>query len=812
MLGGFSLQLDARTVPPISSRTAASLLAFVILRRERAQTRDLLAGRFWSDLSEDKARRRLSNALWMIRNAGREAGLDDLLRTTSTTIGFNPAVPVEVDVEKFEQRLDSFERSYRTDRRSVGIPELTEIVDSYQGDLLAGHYDEWIDDQRKKTRERYLAALSVLVQMNIGEADYESALRHARALVAAEPLSEEWHRSVMRLYALNSQPSAAERQYGQCRDILSSELGVEPSPETTELHERLRTELAAPLAVFASATDEPLPFVGRATERSALLSRANELVSGKGGVILIEGQPGIGKSRLVEEVSKGAEWRGVPVLIGYHSPTSALNPYEGLKEALGPSTRGVRGERLVSNVAPIWIRQASTVLDDLPMIDPGVRQPLRPEEEPWRTTEALVQVILALGRPKPLMIVLEDVHWCDEDTMAVLVQLGDRLIDSGILICLSYQRHEAQRRATIWRGLNELEAKPGSSRHVLPPLEDDEVRQLVTAELGPGRMSGQTLTQLVTTTAGNPYVIVELLRSPIEVFDIDAFTSSEASSAASGEGELMPRLLDILSQRIDSASHEVQAVLDVISAMSGPASTKVVAGVMGLELGSAASALAEAVELTFLVETPRGCEFAQEQTRRTVYDRLGAEARRQLHGAIVDSLVREQRAGVGQLAHHAWLAEQWPRAYQYHSLAAESALKVHAYHTTAEHFGKADLAAQSAHIADDDRIDDLFAYERVLDILGRRPEQQALLDRLSGLSNIDPVSALLVRHRQGWLLAHTDRGAEAARLAADGVEPARQAGLGVGELLTIVGCARAWSGDMHGAIEPLREAVYELSQ
>lgn len=810
MLGGFSLQLGLDPVDPIPSRRATSLLAFLIRHRHRAQTRDLLAGRFWSDLAEDKARRRLSNALWQIRSViDDEAGVD-LLDTNMQTVQFSTEVDVVVDVETFQRRLDEFERRYRTDRRNVVVGDLTAIVDSYRGELLSGHYDEWIDDERKRVRDRYMAALVQLVRMNKGDAEYETALRHAHALITVEPLAEEWHREVIRLYAMNGQPSAAERHFAEYQVALAKELnGAVPAEETVELIERISKDSAVPPPILTSADDAALPFLGRSTERSTLLGRVNELVNGKGGVILVEGDPGMGKSRLMEQLAKGAEWRNVQVLVGRHSPTSPLTPYGGLKAALEPATSGLRGERLATRLAPVWMRQASTVLDRLQvLVGPGSGHALRPEEEPWRTTEALAQVVLAQAKPKPSLLILEDVHWCDEDTMAVLVQLGDRLMDSEVLICLTYQRHEAQRSDVIWKGLGELEAKPGSSRLVVGPLVEDDVRQLVSAELGPGRMPEPALAQLNKTSGGNPYIVLELLRSPVDLFD-EGFP---VSGAADGDvdGQLIPWLRDLLTRRIESTTDTVRLVLEGLAALGVPASSAILAKVTRLELSATINALAEAVDLGFVLETAKGCEFAQEQSRMVVYGGIAPERLTALHGRIVDAMVGEPQVLVEQLAHHAWLAGQWPRAYQYHSLAAEAALKVNAYQTTAEHFGKADDAARSAGLHDHDRTDDLFAFERVLDILGRRERQKDLLDRLAELEGVDYGVRLQASQRHGWVLAKTDRAAEAVTLSAEAMARARDEGHPVGELLTIIGCAKAWSGDFSDAIEPLEAAIEEL--
>jgi len=833
MLGGFGLQIDGTSVKPVPSRSASSLLAFLIIHRDRAQTRDLLAGRFWPNLPEDKARRRLSHALWQIQSVADAAlaggedepdpvaggtraddksdeGVEGLLERTPQTVQLNPRLTVVVDAEVFQRRLDEVERRYRTQRRGTGGPDLASVVDSYHGDLLSGHYDEWIDDQRKRVRDRYLAALDQLVQMNVGQADYESALRYARALVAAEPFSEEWHRAVIRLHALNGHPTAALRHFEEYREAAFRELGTDPDPATAELIERVVKDAASP-AVVVDTPEESLPFIGRAAERSALLGRVNELVSGKGGVVLVEGDPGMGKSRLMEEVAQGAEWRGVQVLVGGHSPTSVLSPYQGLRETLTPATTGLRGERVATHLAPIWLTQAATVLEGLEVfVEPTVSHALRPEEEPWRIAEALTQVVLAQANPKPTLLILEDVHWSDEESMGVLVQLGDRLIDSGVLVCLTYQRTVAESAPTIWQGLGELEAKPGSSRLVLGPLTEEEIRRLVTSELGPGRISEPGLQRLIASAGGNPYAILELIRSPLDTLEDGFLNGRGFDSGPEVDVRLLPPVREILSQRIESTGDEIRLVLQCVAALAAPVSSRIVALVADLDRANAIAALADAVEAGFLVEGPRGAEFAHGQTRLAVYEELRPNQLSQIHGRIVDALVNEADVDVGRLAHHAWLAERWPEAHRFHTGAAEQAVLLNAFQTTAEHLAKADQAARSAGLADRDRIDELFAYEGVLEVLGRRPAQQELLDRLVALGDADPLVMLRARQRQAWFLANTDRGAEAAELAAAAIEQAHHESYNTGELLTILGSARAWSGDLNGAIEPLEAAIVEL--
>ncbi|MDH3681830.1 MAG: AAA family ATPase [Acidimicrobiia bacterium] len=812
MLGGFSLQLGDEPVGSIPSR-AASLLAYLILNRDREHTRDLLAGRFWSDTTDDKARRRLSQALWHIGKATRETHVD-LVHATSQKISFSSAIEVVLDVETFEQRLGEFQRQAQANRRAVRVSDLSAIVEIYRGSLLAGHYDDWIRDEREKLRNRYREALSQLVSLTSAESDYETALRYAQTLVAEEPLDEDAQRELLRLYAITGRPASAERHYKRLVKELDEQVQAKPSAETTALMNRILDEAATPpLGAVDDSERSRHPFIGRRAERPALLNRVIELTQGKGGIVLLEGEPGVGKTRLVEELAEGAEWRGVQVLLANHTEVSALTPYDGLRQALAPVTSGLRGEVLQKAVDDLWLRQASGVLPGLvKLASEDKRQLLRPEEEPWRTTEALAQIILSLGQPKPTLVILEDVQFCDEDTMAVLTQLGDRLIDTQVLVCLTYQLQEARRADAVWDGLSALEASPGSSRVVVPPLQDDEVHELITAELGPGRLSRTVADQLVKATGGNPYVVLELLRSPVEMLDDGVFElDAGETSASTFDEQLAPRMTEIVMRRLDVAPAAVRLVLEGLAALGVPSPSSVVAQAADLDLPTCIDALQRAVDLGFLVDTGRGCDFVQAQTRRIVYDALPVERRGGLHGRIVDALtLSDLRANIPQIAKHAWLAGQWQRAYQYHSLAADSALAVNAFQTAAEHFTKADHAAQAAGLDDEDRIADLLEFEEVLDILGRRDDQSDLLSRLLALADQDLATRLLITRRRALLLLNTGAAAEAAEMASAAAREARAAGQSAGELLVIIGTARARMGRLEAALEPLQDAIDDL--
>ncbi|MEM7338303.1 MAG: AAA family ATPase [Actinomycetota bacterium] len=807
MLGGFGLYIDGEVVPAIPSRSATTLFAYLILNRDRAQTRDLLVGRFWPDQAEDRARRRLSNALWQIRAACKEVSHIDPIVASGGTLRIDPNLHCTVDVEEFESLVPAVDSTDASNDRSER-DRLRALVGRYRGDFLAGYYDEWIDDYRDRAQSRYFLALRQLVSAYRTVAEYSEALGFARLLVSAAPLDEEANRDVIRLHALNGDLEAAEDQFEQCRRVLWRELRSEPSAETLELIGRVRRDAAADMA-RPSEPGAPPALLGREVERAALLGRVNELMGGKGGIVLVEGEAGVGKSTLIDEITRGAEWRNVQVLSGRHHPMSALRPYDALQAAMAPATTGLRAERITTVVAPVWLTHASTVLPGLrPYVDGGGSGALKPAEEPWRTAEALAQIILAQASPRPTLLILEDIHWSDDDTISLLIQLSERLLDSGVLVFLTYQRLEAERRRTVWAALTDLEARQGSSRVVVRPLEPSDVRQLAMAELGPGRVTQSGVEQLHALTGGNPHLVLEVLRSSQGRLD-DALDHLSGPTPALSDA-LAERMREILDHRLMDADPLVEPVLAAVAVIGTVTTSDVVAEVADISRAEAIAGLSDAVELGFLAEQQGGCAFVQERTRQGVYDRISDDRRRELHGRVLDADLAVETGDRAHLADHAWRAERWAEAARHHTAAGRTAAAIHAYRTAAEHDAKADEAAGSAGVADAERIDQLLAAERVLDVLGRRAEQQQLIDRLRQVADgASDAVWLETVERSAWLLAQTDQTEAAVQLASTAVERAQQLGLDSGELLSVVGHAKAWSGDLVGAIGPLRDAVAE---
>ncbi len=736
--------------------------------------------------------------------------MPELLIASPGSVQVTTQYEMSVDSETFEAQLAEFERDLRGRKvRGVLADRLATVVASYPGDFLSGHYHDWIEPERDRIRDRYHAALVQLIQLYKSRSQYDVALRFASTLVKQEPLREDLHREVMRLHALLGQTPAAERQFVVCCKALESELGVEPSAETVELIERIRSDSPSPIDTGTPAASEPSALVGRSQELSVLLGRADELLRGSGGVVLVEGNPGIGKTRLIEEFTDGADWRGVRILRAGHNELSSLRPYETLREVLSSSVAGLRGEHLAEVVDPVWLQQAAEVIPEISRLLDGVApsRPLRPEEEPTRMSEALARVLLAQGGLGPTLIVLEDIHWCDDDSMQVLSQVGGRLARSNVLLCLSYRRFEAEQSDSVWSGISKLEALPSGSRLVVGPLNGAEVRELIHSQVGPGGLPGTVINELIGQTDGNPLYVLESVKNP------DALTLDQDDGLLSlGSLDLPPSVAKSLEDRIRALDGYELDCLRALAALAEPSSGGRIGQIADLERAAALAALTRMVDQGFVVEDGDGiCRFSHDQTRRAVYELMAPTARTDIHERIFEVLIGAEDPQAEQAAYHARLADRMSDARHWHLVAAREALAVNGYRTAADHFGRADEAAQDLGIDLVDRAADLLACEAALDVLGRRSEQTMLLKSLREVDLPFPVELQLVE-REVWLLLNTDQFEEGAKLAADYVERARDSGVDFVGLLTAVGMARYRAGDMSAAVESCRQALAEATE
>ncbi len=216
-----------------------ALLAYLLLQRQRSHPRETLAGLFWGDHSQERARSCLNTALWRLRQALEPDGVPRgtyLLTMPTDEVGFNLESNHWLDVGAFEEQSSPVLAKPVEAMQADDAQILGSTLQLYTGELLEGFYDDWALRERERLRRIYLNCLAHLMDYYKYHGAFEKSLLCGQCILDQEPLREEIQREMMRLYVANGQRALAVRQYELCRQTLAAELGIPPMEETQALY------------------------------------------------------------------------------------------------------------------------------------------------------------------------------------------------------------------------------------------------------------------------------------------------------------------------------------------------------------------------------------------------------------------------------------------------------------------------------------------------------------------------------------------------------------------------------------------------
>ncbi|MGB5050183.1 MAG: BREX system ATP-binding domain-containing protein, partial [Caldilineaceae bacterium] len=303
LLGGFLLYLEHAPVPGLEQSRYQRLLAYLFLHHPTPLSRQHLAFLFWPDSSERQSRTNLRNLIHRLHKNWPE--MAHWIDASGADIEWRADAEIEVDVAQFAAALAA---ANVTADPSVKESHLRQATDCYRGDLLPDIYDDWALGERERLRTLYVQALEQLSQLLEDDQRYAEAIDFSQRLLRHEPLQESAYRHLMRLYALAGDRAAALRVYHTCVTTFQRELSVEPSTQTSKAYERLLNLTDSPRTESLAA--QQLPFVGRRKEWQQILRAWQRVRQGKSHLLLINGEAGIGKTRLAEELMNRVRRQG----------------------------------------------------------------------------------------------------------------------------------------------------------------------------------------------------------------------------------------------------------------------------------------------------------------------------------------------------------------------------------------------------------------------------------------------------------------------------------------------------------------------
>ncbi|MFA9446066.1 BTAD domain-containing putative transcriptional regulator [Egicoccus sp. AB-alg6-2] len=816
LFGGFQLRNDGEPLPPVPSRAARSLMAYLVLDRGVRHSRDRLAAQFWPDLPPARARRRLSHTLWQLQDAlGELPGGWDHLQATTDAIAIDRDAPCWIDVEEFERRLDTVRAPAAEPRRASDRASLEQAVELYRGDFLAGHYDDWVLAEQQRLAQRHLDALSGLIGLARSTGDYAEALVFARRLTHHDPLREDAHREVMRLCTLLGRTSDALRQYERCREVLAEELGTEPAAATEQLYQRILRERDAVAAPRPPVQHPPfptqLPLAGRDREREQGVAVLEQALAGRGGLVLVEADPGHGKSRLLAELVDDGLWRGFRTLQAVCRGPELAGPYAAVRQLLEPVLTPLRVEQLRHRVEPVWLGVVAQLLPSVAQaLPPEQRQvpAVRSDEAAQRLRHALARTMAALAGLDPLLVVVDDLHWADDSSLQVLVDVAAQAPEHGLALLLGYRGEEARARPAVWDAVRDLDRRVRPVRIVLAPLDPEAVADVVRAV---GRARGteaELAARLHRETGGNPLFVVETLRMLTEA-DERGGSDPAGGDRDIGALPLPATIRDLVLDRLDGLSTEQRNVVDLAAVGGDGTDLDSLVAACDLPRLTVADATASLVGRALLCERDDGFGLQHEQIRRVVLEAMPAAARRALHRRFGDALEHHHPRAVDRLAHHFVAAGDHRKAVHYLRAAGRQAAGVHAYTAAEEYLRQAVETQRRRPASVSARFALLAEYSDVLDVLGDRAAQQDVVAELATLAAGSAAREVEARRRQALLEGHLGNHAAARVAATQAVELATS----VGDEPLSATCrfalaqVLAWGGERRAAVPLFVRAV-----
>jgi len=499
------------------------------------------------------------------------------------------------------------------------------------------------------------------------------------------------HRHLIELYALSGDRLAALRQYETCITVLERELGVDPLPETREVY---RTVLEGNQPGPANAhrptwTTLPglnVPFVGRQDALRLLDKALSRARHGHGGVLWITGEPGIGKTRLLQEFASRHEGNAY-LLVGNASANMQTYPYHALVQALRPALQDPAVRR---RVAPHWLAE---VLRSLPEMDADAQTTgARDLTDRRHLFEALRQVMLSLASsPEPIILCLDDLQWSDHPTLEWLAYLAQSLSGSPILVAASCCSPEAGRleplRRQLWR-LGCLTEIP------LAGLESGEIVQILYQVASPSAGVQHIAERLLEATGGNPFFVLEILRERLEsgrlpenLPDLDELTLPASVKQA-------------VESHLEHLSPVAAQVLQAVSVLHPPLNFDSLVITTGRSEQEVVDALDELVSRQFLVmehhgdtpasqDRPHRYQFLHRIVRSVVYNGMSPWRRQLLHQRAAQATQALQPSDPAALVWHYQHANLPGMAAIYALQAGESACAAYAPSQARDYFSTA---------------------------------------------------------------------------------------------------------------------------
>jgi DNA-binding SARP family transcriptional activator len=651
LLGELSISDDLAGAVRLRSARALALLAFLILHAGSPQPRSRIAGLFWPDSGDPQALTNLRRELHQLRQV--LAGEPSLV-VTSQDLCWQDTATCRVDVRVFDRERAAAVAAAADNDGEQTLAHAAHAVAEYRGDLPPGVYEDWVLECRAELERQCTGLYDLLTQARVSHGDLPGAVDAARRRTQLQPLEETGYRTLMRLQAEAGDRAGAVSTYHHCASVLERELGVEPDASTHKAFQLLIAHPPPAAATRPGAAGSRL--LGRAGELALLQEAWAATTAGHRSLVIVHGGAGVGKTRLVSEIAAMARQQGAVVASSQCFGTSG-------RLALAPVADWLRHDAIQAALARLpatWRDEVGRLLPADSSTGRGPRP--RPMADAWqrhRFIEGLARALVAADRPT--LLVLDNIHWCDLETLAFLtfcLQLTD---GCPLLVAGTLRDDDPATDPEIGDWLVRMRATGRLTELSLSPLAAADAARL--AEAVAGRILRPTEADLLqATTGGFPLYVIEAIRT-----------------LATPDSVLLPDsdLQAVLRMRFQQASAPAREVAGLAAAVGTDFTLGLLTEASDLDADTVVQAVDELWQRRILRESDDGYGFAHDMLREAAYAQVRPAKRWLLHRRVAQGMELLHADDLDAVA--AQLADQYARggrdarAVDYYRRAADIA-------------------------------------------------------------------------------------------------------------------------------------------
>ena len=643
-----------------------ALLGMLLLHAGEVVSSDRLIDELWRGERREEALKALQVAVSRLRKAlepDRPAGADRRLIQTRSP-GYELRVdPERVDAKRFEALVNDGRQALATGDADSARRIFVEALRLWRGPPLADlAYEPFAQAEIARLEELRLGALEHRIQADLELGHHDQIVGELEGLVSEHPYRERLRGQLMlALYRSNRQADALQA-YQDARRTLVEELGIEPGEWLRELE---RGILAQDPGLQLAAEKEPAvagpageaartAFVGRDPELAELVDGLDDAFRGHGRLFLVAGEPGIGKSRLAEELIAHARGRGARILVGRCWEAGGAPAYWPWVQSLRTYVRDAPPDALRHELG-VGAADLAEVLPELRRLFPDMAEPASPVSEGarFRLFEAATALLLSGTRDRPVVLVLDDLHAADEPSLLLLRFVAREIAASRLLMVCAYRDVDPALRDPLGAALAELLREPHTAHIPLSGLKERDVAEYV--ELSTGVESADWLVVAIhTETEGNPLFmaeVVRLLAGEGGVADPDAQLRIPAGVRA------------VIGRRVERLSEHCRDLLVSASVMGREFGLDALVQLSGLSTHELLDVLDEAMAERVLGEVPASpgrLRFGHALIRDTLYEELTPARRMRLHhdaAAALEAVYADEiEPHLAELAQHYFAA------------------------------------------------------------------------------------------------------------------------------------------------------------